>query len=86
MNSSGLLVLMEGKPMAERSLRSRLSNSTGSERNYAEALAWGVRWEGIRSAWFSSCGRWADADDALARQHRLEREYIDETGEALYGH
>ena len=53
---------------------------------YEEALAWGVRWEGIRSAWFSSCGRWADADDALARQHRLEREYIDETGEALYGH
>ena len=71
--------------MAERSLRARLKDSTGSDRNYAEALAWGVRWEGIRSAWFSRCGRWADADEALARQHRLEREYREETGASLYG-
>ena len=71
--------------MAARSLRSRITDRTGSGRSYAEALAWGVRYEGFRSAWFSSCGRWADADEALARQHRLEREYIDETGEALNG-
>ena len=72
--------------MAEQSLRSRLSNATGSDRNYADALAWGIRWEGLRSSWFSSCGCWADADDALARQSRFEREYRDETGEELYGH
>ena len=71
--------------MAERSLRARITDRAGSGRNYAEALAWGVRWESIRSQWFSGCGRWADADEALARQHRLEREYRDETGVSLYG-
>ena len=68
--------------MAERSLRGRL---TASDRNYAEALGWGIRWEGIRSSYFSSVGRWADADDAMARQSRLEREYQEETGAPFYG-
>ena len=64
--------------MAERSLRSRLSNSSGSGRSYTEALHWGMRWEGLLSLWFSRYGRWADADEALARQTRFEQEYADE--------
>ena len=70
--------------MAERSLRARLKDSRG-ERTYADALHWGIRWEGFRSQWFSSCGRWADADDALARQARLEWEYATEVGEPFHG-
>lgn len=69
--------------MAERSLRTRLKDSAGG-RTYADALHWGVRWESIRSQWFSSCGRWADVEDALARQARLEREYADEVGEPFH--
>ena len=71
--------------MAERTLRTRLKDSTSSDRNYAEALAWGLRWESIRSQWFSAAGRWADADDAMARQARLQREYADEVGEPFDG-
>ena len=71
--------------MAEQSLRSQLSNATGSDRNYADALAWGIRWEGLRSAWFSSCGRWADAEEALARQSRFERDYTDPVGVPFHG-
>ena len=77
--------LLEETPMAERSLRTRLKDSSGSGRNYAKALHWGIRWEDLRSAWFSRCGRWADADEALARQHRLEREYVDEVGVPFHG-
>lgn len=71
--------------MAERSLRSRLSNSSSSDRSFAECLHWGIRWESLRSQWFSSCGRWAEADDAQARMLRLEREYATEVGEPFHG-
>ena len=45
--------------MAERSTRSRLTYSGKAGRTYAESLHWGMRWEGLRSRWFSLFGRWA---------------------------
>ena len=70
--------------MAERTLRTRLKDST-SGRTYADSLSWGIRWESIRSQWFSRSGRWADAEDAIARQSRFEREYATEVGEPFHG-
>ena len=70
--------------MAERSLRTRLKDSAGG-RSYADALHWGIRWESIRSGYFSGVGRWAEADDAQARMLRLEREYATAVGEAFPG-
>ena len=67
--------------MAERSLRTRIQDSASSGRNYAESLHWGIRWESIRSQWFSASGHWADAEDAMACKSRLQREYATEVGE-----
>ena len=53
--------------MAERFLRTRIKNSSGSGRHYVKCLYWGIRWEVLRSAWFSRCGRLADADEALVQ-------------------
>ena len=47
-------------------------------RTYAETLHWGMRWEGLRSRWFSRFGRWADEEECLARYDHLEREYAEE--------
>ena len=47
-------------------------------RTYAESLHWGIRWEGLRSKWFSRYGRWAEAEECLARLDYLEREYAGE--------
>ena len=47
-------------------------------RAYAESLHWGIRWEGLRSKWFSRYGRWAEAEECLARLDYLEREYAGE--------
>lgn len=69
--------------MPERSLRTRLKDASG--RSYAESLGWGIRWESLRSQWFSRSGRWAEADDAQAGMLRLEREYADEVGEPFHG-
>ena len=59
--------------MADSSLRSRLS-----KRSDAESLCWAIRWEGLRSQWFSRFGRWAQAEEAMARLAHFEQEYADE--------
>ena len=64
--------------MAERSMRSRLTYSGATSRTYAESLHWGMRWEGLRSKWFSRYGRRAGAEVCLARFDYLEREYSGE--------
>lgn len=69
---------MEEAPMAERSTRSRLTYSGVAGRTYAESLHWGMRWEALRSRWFSRFGRLADAEKCLARFDHLEREYAGE--------
>ena len=69
---------MEEAPMAERSMRSRLTYSGAGSRTYAESLHWAIRWEGLRGKWFSRFGRWAQAEQCLARLDYLEREYADE--------
>ena len=69
---------MEEAPMAERSTRSRLTYSGVAGRTYAESLHWGMRWEALRSRWFSRFGRWADSEECLARFDHLEREYAEE--------
>ena len=69
---------MEGAPMSERSMRSRLTYSGATSRTYAESLHWGIRWEGLRSKWFSRYGRWAEAEECLARRDYLAREYAGE--------
>ena len=69
--------------MAERSLKTRLKDASG--RTYSEALAWGARWESLRSQWFSSHGMWDRVDDATARLAFIEQEYQFETGESLHG-
>ena len=66
---------MESAPMSERSMRSRLTYSGATSRTYAESLRWGTRREGLRSKWFSRYGRWAKAEECLARLDYLEREY-----------
>ena len=70
--------LMEVAPISKRSTRSRLTYSGGASRSYAESLHWGIRWEGLRSKWFSRYGRWAEAEECLARLDYLEREYAGE--------
>ena len=57
--------------------RSRLSYRSEG-RSYAESLDWGIRWEGLRSQWFSRFGRFAEAEKALARMSYLEQKYPDE--------
>ena len=69
---------MEEASMPERSKRSRLTYSGATSRTYAESLHWGIRWEGLRSEWFSRYGRWAEAEECLARLDYLEREYAGE--------
>lgn len=69
---------MEEAPMAERSTRSRLTYSGVAGRTYAESLHWGMRWEALRSRWFSRFGRLADSEECLARFDHLEREYAEE--------
>ena len=69
---------MEVVPMSERSMRSRLTYSGATSRTYAESLHWGIRWEGLRSKWFSRHGRWTEAEECLARLDYLEREYAQE--------
>ena len=64
--------------MAERSTRSRLTYSGVAGRTYAESLHWGMRWEALRSRWYSRFGRLADAEECLARFDHLEREYAEE--------
>ena len=66
---------MEEAPVAERSMRSLLTKSDAKSRTYAESLHWGIRWEGLRSKWSSRDGRWAEAEECLARLNYLEREY-----------
>ena len=68
--------------MAERSLRSRVTESSG--RSYADALLLGHRWESLRLAWFTSCARWAECEDAMGRLQRIETEYRFETGSCLH--
>ena len=68
--------------MAERSLRTRITDSSG--RSYAEAISWGARWESLRSRWFNACGMNAEASDAMARMHRFKQEYQFETGKHLH--
>mgnify|MGYP001203143751 CR=1 FL=1 len=63
--------------MSDSSLRSRLSKRSDG-RNYAESLYWAIRWEGLRSQWFSRFGRSAQAEEALARLAHFEQEYADE--------
>lgn len=69
--------------MVERSLRTRLKDSSG--RNYADALAWGSRWESLRWHWFNNQNRRAEADSVAARIQLIEDEYFFETGARLYG-
>ena len=64
--------------MSERSMRSRLTYSGATRPTYAESLRWGIRLEGLRSNWFSRYGRWAKAEECLARLDYLEREYAGE--------
>ena len=61
----------------EVTLRSRLSNRSDGRR-YAESLYWGIRWEGLRSQWFSRLGRCAEAEKALADLSYLEQKNADE--------
>ena len=68
--------------MSERSMRSRLTYSGSASRSYAESLHWGIGWEGLRSKWVSRFGRWAEAEECLARLDYLEREYTDEMKES----
>ena len=63
--------------MSNSSLRSRLSKRSDG-RSYAESLYLGIRWEGLRSQWFSHFGRWAQAEEAMARLAHFEQEYADE--------
>ena len=63
--------------MSNSSLRSRLSKRSDG-RSYAESLYWGIRWEGLRSQWFSRFGHWAQAKEAMARLAHFEQEYDDE--------
>ena len=60
--------------MPERPMRSRLTYSGATSRTYAESLRWGIRWEGLRSKWFSRYGCWAEVEECLARLDYLERE------------
>ena len=69
---------MESALMTERSMRSRLAYSGATSRTYAESLHWGIRWEGLRSKWFSRYGCWAEAEECLASLDYLEREYAEE--------
>ena len=69
---------MEGAPRSKRSMRSRLTYSGATSRTYAESLHWGIRWEGLRSNWFSRYGRWTEAEECPARLDYLEREYAGE--------
>ena len=64
--------------MSERSMRSRLTYSGAISRTYAVSLHWGIRWDGLRSNWFSRYGRWAKTEECLARLDYLEREYAGE--------
>ena len=73
---------MEEAPMAERSMRSRLTYSGAGSRTYAESLHWGIRWERLRSKWFSRFSRCAEAEECLARLDYLEREYAKEVKES----
>ena len=68
--------------MSEHSIGSRLTYSGASNRTHAESLQWGIRWEGLLSKWFSRFGRWAQAEQCLARLDYLEREYADEVKES----
>ena len=61
----------------EGTLRSRLSNRSDG-RSYAESLYWGIRWEGLRSQWFSRLGRCAEAEKALTRLSYHEQKYADD--------
>lgn len=63
--------------MSDSSLRSRLSKRSDG-RSYAESLYWAIRWEGLRSQWFSRFGRWAQAEEAMACLAHFEQEYADE--------
>ena len=63
--------------MSDSSLLSRLSKRSDG-RSYAESLYWGIRWEGLRSQWFSRFGRWAQAEEAMAHLAHFEQEYADE--------
>ena len=63
--------------MTNSSLRSRLSKRSDG-RSYDESLYLGIRWEGLRSQWFSRFGRWAQAEEAMARLAHFEQEYADE--------
>ena len=63
--------------MSDSSLHSRLSKRSDG-RSYAESLCWGIRWEGLRSQWFSRFGRWAEAEEAMARLAYFEQEYAEE--------
>ena len=63
--------------MSNSSLRSRLSKRSDG-RSYAESLYWAIRWEGLRIQWFSRFGRWAQAEEAMARLAHFEQEYADE--------
>ena len=63
--------------MSDSSLRSRLSKRSDG-RSYAESLYWAIRWEGLRSQWFSRFSRFAEAKKAPARLSYLEQKYADE--------
>ena len=73
---------MEAAPMAELSMRCRLTYSGAGSHTYAESLHWAIRWEGQRSRWFSRFSRWAEAEKCLARLEYLEREYAKEVKES----
>ena len=68
--------------MAERSTRSRLTYSGVGSRTYAESLHWGMRWDELRSRWFSRFGHSVEAEECLARLDRLERECADDVKES----
>ena len=64
-----------------RSIRSRVVNA-GGDKNIADLLAAGWKYEGQRVVWFSSCGNSAMADECLARQAYFQREWDDMQREA----
>ena len=41
-------------------------------RPHIELLEMAIRWEQIRSAWFTNAGQWARVEECLQREHRLE--------------
>ena len=61
----------------EVTLRSRFSNRSDG-RSYAKSLYWDIRWESLRSQWFSRFSRFAEAEKALARLSYLEQKYANE--------